>query len=498
MILASTGHVKCAARLSHNRFERPADISDQSWRTKRGHLAVPARPGQVAVALPLSSRIHHPLPRGHTAGVSPMGSFAGMSRRVVYCQSVSSVGKSPGPAWSWGGTMCAEAAARAQSTESETFQSDRVVTFGAGHAAHDSYTAFLSPLLPIFQDTMALSYTEAGTLSVFLQVPSLLQPFIGYLADRVSLRILVFLTPAITATAMSLLGVAPSYALVAMLLLVAGTSSAILHAVGPVMTGRLSGKSLGRGMGVWMVGGELGRTLGPLLIVAAVNSLSLEGTPWLMIAGWVASFLLYLRLKDVSGRPPTHPADVPWRKALQVMGPILVPIAGIIVVRSFMAVALTTYLPIYLTDEGNALWYAAIALAIFEAAGVVGALLGGALSDRVGRRMVLFLSLLTTPIIMLGFLAADGWVRLPLLVLLGFTSLSVTPVIMALVQESFPENRALANGTYMSLSFVIRSAAVVAIGAIGDSFGMALAFGLSAVIPLLGLPFLRMLPAREK
>jgi FSR family fosmidomycin resistance protein-like MFS transporter len=80
--------------------------------------------------------------------------------------------------------------------------------------------------------------------------------------------------------------------------------------------------------------------------------------------------------------------------------------------------------------------------------------------------------------------------------MMGFTALSVTPVVMALVQESFPENRALANGVYMALSFVLGSVVVVVLGAMGDLFGLRLAFTASAVITLLGLPLILLLPRK--
>ncbi|MEJ2558341.1 MAG: MFS transporter, partial [Anaerolineae bacterium] len=167
--------------------------------------------------------------------------------------------------------MSVDTVAKAGIAEAERFQTDRVVTIASGHAVHDTYTAFLPPLLPAFIANLSLSTTEAGLLTVFIQTPSLLQPFIGHLADRLSLRYFVILAPALTAVMMSLLGVAPGYALLALLLTVAGFSSACLHAVAPVMAGRLSGQSLGRGMGFWMVGGELGRTLGPIVIVSAIQ-----------------------------------------------------------------------------------------------------------------------------------------------------------------------------------------------------------------------------------
>jgi len=394
-------------------------------------------------------------------------------------------------------TLSAETGIAATAAEAERFQAGHVTTVSAGHAVHDTYTAFLAPLLPVFIANLALSKTEAGLLTVFMQGPSLLQPFIGHMADHASLRIFFILAPAVTATMMSLLGVAPGYAVLALLLVVTGLSSASLHAVGPVIAGNLSGRSLGRGMGFWMVGGELGRTLGPIVIVSAVQLLTLKGTPWLMVMGLLTSALLYVRLRHVSGRPLNGGQVLPWRRALRSMRPLLIPLVGIIVVRSFMVSVLTTYLPTFLSEEGADLWLAGASLAVLEAGGVVGALLGGSISDRLGRRSVLFVSMLATPLLMLVFLAVSGWLQFPLLLMLGFIALSVTPVVMALVQESFPENRALANGVYMALSFVLRSGIVVVVGAMGDLFGLRLAFTASAVIPLLGLPLVFLLPGRR-
>jgi FSR family fosmidomycin resistance protein-like MFS transporter len=392
--------------------------------------------------------------------------------------------------------MTSETITATQLAEAEQFQTDRVLTISAGHAAHDTYTAFLPPLLPAFVESLFLSTTQAGLLSVFLGAPSLVQPLIGHLADRVSLRYFVILAPSVTAVAMSLLDLAPGYIALAVLLTVAGLSSACLHAVGPVMAGRLSGRSLGRGMGIWMVGGELGRTLGPIVIVSAVALLTLEGTPALMVVGLLTSVILYLRLRDVPGRPPSARQSLPWRPALQSMRRLLPPLAGLVVVRAFTLVALTTYLPLFLTEEGANLWFAGVSLSVLEAAGVAGALLGGSASDRLGRKHVLLISLVTTALFMFVFLAVDGLARFPALVLLGLSSLSVTPVLMAVVQESAPNNRALANGVFMALSFGIRAGVVVVLGLLGDLFGLRLAFTLSAFLPLLGVPFVFLLPGK--
>jgi FSR family fosmidomycin resistance protein-like MFS transporter len=382
--------------------------------------------------------------------------------------------------------------------ETERFHAGPVLTISAGHAVHDTYTAFLPSLLPVFIENLALSKTEAGLLTVFLQGPSLLQPFIGHLADRVSLRMFFVLAPAVTATIMSLLGIAPAYGFLALLLILVGLSSASLHAVGPVVAGNLSGPNLGRGMGFWMVGGELGRTIGPIVIVTAIQFLTLQGTPWLMVAGLLMSVFLYVQLSEVPDRPPNAGQALAFQQALQSMGPLLFPLTGVIIARSFMSSALTTYLPTFLREEGAELWIAGASLSVLEAAGVVGALLGGSISDRLGRRGVLFVSMLITPLLMSVFLAVSGWLRFPLLLMLGFTALSITPVIMAMVQETSPDNRALANGVYMALSFTLRSVVVVIMGALGDWFGLRWTFAAGAIAPLLGLPFVFLLPKRRQ
>jgi len=95
---------------------------------------------------------------------------------------------------------------------------------------------------------------------------------------------------------------------------------------------------------------------------------------------------------------------------------------------------------------------------------------------------------------MLVFLAASGWVRLLILLLAGTTGPATRTALMALVQESCPDNRAMANGMFLAISFITASAASVVVGAMGDLMGLRLAFALSALVLLLGSPLVRLLP----
>ncbi|MDX2344886.1 MAG: MFS transporter, partial [Acidimicrobiia bacterium] len=125
------------------------------------------------------------------------------------------------------------------------FQTAKLVTIAGGHAVHDTYTAFLAPLLPHFVEKFSLTNTAAGMLSVFMQMPGLLQGVIGHLADRTTLRWMVVLGPAVTAILMSSLGWAPGYLAMALLLLLTGFSVAAFHATAPVAVGYLAGRRLG-------------------------------------------------------------------------------------------------------------------------------------------------------------------------------------------------------------------------------------------------------------
>jgi FSR family fosmidomycin resistance protein-like MFS transporter len=377
--------------------------------------------------------------------------------------------------------------------EDGRFQTGRVTSIAAGHAVHDTFTAFLAPLLPTFVEKFSLTNAAAGLLAAFLQIPSLLQPVVGHLADRTTIRWIVVLGPGVTATAMSFLGWAPTYAALALLLLIAGLSVAAFHATAPVAVGYLSGNRLGRGMGFWMVGGELGRTLGPLVIVSALAVMSLKQVAFLSLAGIATSVILYFRLRDVPLQTRDDGEQVPWRTALRGMRSFMLVLAALTGMRSMMMLAATVFLPLYLTESGSSIWLAGAALSIVEAAGVAGAFAGGWISDHIGRRAVLIFGHITAPAALLLFLVADGWVRIAALPLIGLSLLAVPPVIMALVQEQAPKSRALANGLYLSMSMGIRSIAAVGYGAFADRFGLETAMVMGAIAMIGGLPLIWLL-----
>lgn len=373
------------------------------------------------------------------------------------------------------------------------FHTDQVLTVAGAHLVHDVFSSFLAPLLPLLIEKLGFSLALAGSLSFFQRIPSVVNPFIGIFADRVDLRPLIILAPGVTAVAMSLLGVAPSYAVLALLLLAAGLSSAALHVPGPVLVAQVSGDRVGKGMSFWMTGGELARTLGPLFVVGAVSLLTLEGSWPMMAVGVAASVVIYVRIKDVAIRPPSQ-SHGSLRQTWRTMRRVLLPLGGIALLRAGMQAALTNFLPTYMTARGQSFESGGATLALLQLAGAAGAFATGTLSDRLGRRRILLASMSTAPLCMLAFVNAGGWLLVPLLVLVGLTFISSTPVVLAIVQEHAREHPATANGLYMGISFVISSVSPTLLGWLADLTSLQTAFACAALLALAAVPLIYFLP----
>ena len=376
----------------------------------------------------------------------------------------------------------------------DAFQYPRILLICGGHFVHDVYSAFIAPLLPLLIDKLGLSLFLAGSLPVFMQAPSLLGPIIGYLADRFSMRYLVIFAPAATATLATLIGFMPSYAMACLLLFGVGVSIMAFHAPAPAMIAHVSGDKVGRGMSFFMAGGELARSVGPLLVGFGVAQWGMDGLWRLMFFGWIASGILWWRLRDVSAKRAARKAG--GKPMLRRVARVFAPLLAVMLLRNMAVSCLGVFMVVYFVDSrGFDLTLATSALALYELSGVGGALLGGTLSDRFGRRRMVAGATALSALLMLALTQAQGALLIPALIGLGLTALSVSPIFLALVQDQLPDSRATANGLFMTYAFGIRAVNVLIAGALGDAFGLQNAFILAALISLLSLPLIATLPS---
>ena len=376
------------------------------------------------------------------------------------------------------------------------FQTGKILALSVAHFVHDAYTSFLAPLLPLLIDKLSMSLTQAGFLTTVMQIPALLNPYIGVLADRISVRYFVILAPAMTAVPMSLIGMAPSYGVLLILLFITGISVSVFHVPAPVMVADLSAARKGRGMSFFMTGGELARSVGPLAAVAAVALFGLEDFYPVMLFGLLSSIWLYFKLRRVPVRQVSSNRKLSILETWRSLRHVLMPLTAILIARGFMHASMTAFLPTYIKMETGNLWLAGMALTLFEVAGVAGVLTAGSSSDWFGRRKTLLVSLLGAPLFLFLFTLTNGWLRFTALLVVGFTLLSTTPVMLALVQENARHSPAAANGLFMMISFMARSAVVVGVGFIADHIGLNATYLISAAMGLAGIPFILMLPKK--
>jgi len=246
-------------------------------------------------------------------------------------------------------------------------------------------------------------------------------------------------------------------------------------------------------MSAFQVGGELSRTIGPLVVLCAISLWKLEGIYRLIPLGIVTSWFLYRAAKN--NTPPDAargPAPPRGRVRQTLLGTkyLFTAVFGILLTKSFSASVLAAFLPVLLTGEGRSLWLSGSALSLLQASAIAGVFLSGTLSDRLGCKKMLFALTLATPLVMFLFIYASGWLAVISLVLLGLTAFSSTPVVLSLIQQQQAAHPATANGIYMAINFVLSSLTVMFAGVLSDKFGMAATVRICAVCSCAGVPFL--------
>ncbi len=379
---------------------------------------------------------------------------------------------------------------------------DIILTVSLAHLVQDTYSAFLAPLLPLLIEKLGMSLVMSAFLDIARKIPSLLNPFFGLLAQRSDARYFVILAPAITAIAMSLLGVTSSYALLLVLLVIAGIASTIFHIPSPGMIKEAAGEKLGRAMSYYMVGGEMARTIGPLIITGGVSLWGLEGTWRIIPFGVIASLILYYKLKDfrfvqtkVTKKVKKGEALVEVKRFL----PLFTTMAGFMFFQSAMKMAVTLYLVVYLTGHGFSLWHSSIALSVLQFFGVIGTFLSGNISDKIGRQKTLVYMSSGAAITMSVFLfCTTVYTVFPLLALLGIFMFANGPIMLSVIHELDTKMPTFINSVYMSINFSISSIVVLIMGKFGDSLGLDLTYEIAAVLAFVAILFAMLLNSSIK
>jgi FSR family fosmidomycin resistance protein-like MFS transporter len=343
----------------------------------------------------------------------------------------------------------------------------------ASHAINDLSSNFISGLLPVLTTVFSLSYLLAGGIAmVFNITSSLLQPLTGRWFDRTQAAWLMELGLVVNCIGMSLVGIAPTYPLILFLVGTAGLGSSAFHPPAFSSVARTSQRSRGGAMGVFLSSGNTGFFLGPIFAGLVVSIFGLVGTLLLLPIG-ITTFLLLLRARKAPGRvtiAESHTKTDTYTIAI---------LAIITALRSITVQGVITFLPLYFVAKGDSIFLATALSSLWLGLGVVGQLAGGMLSDRVGRRPVIIVSLFLGSAFFYGFLATTGPLSLIQLAISGAVLYGGWSVIVAMSSEAAPDHIGAVSGVMLGFSIGIGGVGAVGFGAIADAIGLSAAFYLS-------------------
>ena len=335
------------------------------------------------------------------------------------------------------------------------------------HLTHDIYTSYLAPLLPLLIQKLGINVTEASLLDVIRRIPALFNPYLALIVSRKDVRFFTIISPITTAIFMSLIGIAPNYIILLILLFLAGISAQIFHISTPAIVKEVTPK-MGFGMSMFMVGGEFARTIGPLIATAAISIWGLEGLWKTIFFAIIASAFLWWKLHKIEGNfspKAKQKADIKifleYKKFFLIIG-------GYMFFQNFAKSFFSFYLPLYLTHTGESLTKANISLSFFQFFAIIGTFLAGNIADKIGNKKTLIISTILAIISMPLFIFFN-LIYLPL-ILLGLSLFSTGPVMLSIVHHQ--ENSTALNGVYMMLAFLIPALVTFLIGVISDLIGL--------------------------
>ena len=349
-----------------------------------------------------------------------------------------------------------------------------VLAVGLAHLLNDTYASFLSPLLPRLMQDLGFPIAIAASLAMtFSFASSILQPAVGYLADRYDRRIFVVAGPLISGVFLSLIGLAPSVEMLALVLLLGGIGSATFHPPGAAMAARSEqGSGSGLRMSLFFFGGMTGFAIGPLLIVGLVSIVGLRGMWVAMIPAIVVSGVL-LRVLPADRPHPSAPLPPSPMSVLSgLVGPLGV-IFFISAVGAFVQRVFLTLSPIIAFQAGRSEVMGAVTLSVYLAAQAGSALSGGMLTDRMDRSLLLaYLTALAVPAHVLALsLPSGSFLALVFTACAGFLNMALIPPIVVMAQEMVPESTSISSGIVMGLAWATGSLGVLATGFLADSIG---------------------------
>jgi FSR family fosmidomycin resistance protein-like MFS transporter len=339
-----------------------------------------------------------------------------------------------------------------------------------------------------------LDFAQVGLITLAFQVTaSLLQPTIGIYTDRKPQPYSLALGMGSTLIGLVLLSVARDYASILFAAALVGSGSAVFHPEASRVARMASGGRYGVAQALFQVGGNLGSAIGPLLAAFIVLPRGQGAIAWVSLAALLAMALLTrVGMWYAARLRPAHAAARPTATGAPVAQAQVVFFFCILMLLLFSknvySASLTSYFTFYLIDRFHLPVQAAqVQLFIFMAAIAVGTLLGGALTDRIGRRPMIWISILGALPFTLALPYANLFWTAVLTIIIGLLMASAFPAILVYAHELMPGRVGLVSGVFFGVAFGLGGLGAAAMGHLADLHGIAFVYQLCSYLPVIGL-----------
>ena len=360
------------------------------------------------------------------------------------------------------------------------------------HFLNDTIQSLMLAIYPLFKTGFGLNFTQIGLITLTFQcTASLLQPLVGFYTDRRPKPFSLALGMGCTLTGLLLLSLAASFPVVLVAAALVGTGSSIFHPESARVARMASGGRHGLAQSIFQVGGNAGAATGPLLAAWIVLPYGQRSIAFFSLIALLAMIVL-IGIGRWYRQQQRQPAKVPASSGQglprsHILRTLMVLLA-LIFSKFFYLASINSYLIFYLMDQyGLDTQTAQYHLFYFLAAVAAGALLGGPIGDRIGRKRVIWVSILGVAPFTLALPHVGPALSVALTMFIGFMLASAFPAILVYAQELFPTRIGTVSGLFFGLAFGLAGIGAGVLGQLADRWGIVAVYQLCAYLPLIGL-----------
>ncbi|CAN5437655.1 MFS transporter [soil metagenome] len=365
------------------------------------------------------------------------------------------------------------------------------------HLLNDTMQSLIPAIYPILKEALHLDFKHIGLITLINQLTaSILQPFVGLYTDRRPQPFSLAVGMAFTLVGIVTLALASTFGLVLVAVAFVGIGSSVFHPEASRVAHLSSGGRHGFAQSLFQVGGNAGSSLGPLLAAVVVVARGQRSVMWFSLLAllgivvltrvgrWYGKALAEQRTRSATDAGVLRYPKLPRRRVIVSLGILIVLIFS----KYFYLASMSSYYTFFLIGKfGLTVQSAQLQLFVFLFAIAAGTFLGGPVGDRIGRKAVIWVSILgVTPFAIMLPYANLFWTGV-LAAIIGVIISSAFSAILVYAQELVPGKVGLMAGLFFGLAFGLGGVGSAVIGALADHYGMPIVFRICSYLPLIGL-----------